>query len=498
MFRNRLPTILTSPTFLLVLLLITFFSKGVFLTVIQPIFTGQDEARHYNSIQLIVTPSSVSPEGVYPPIEKQNKDDLSTYRFSEEIRETARATDSHLLRANNFNTMYFSDSREGLRESEIDSSSWSKMNYAYGNYSPDAVRNTVFYHQLASMFERAFSDESIFTRFYLIRIFSALLGTLAIFLAYLTARTIGFSSTTSLITTALIAFQPKFSLYSSQINYDTLLIPLFFLFTYATARVVRSGFTSINLALLIGAILPAILTKATGALLSVVLLCLILAWAYPKFTQLHNRRLRFTFIGALLLLSLGSIVFLYQHFYGAEGSLVQKLSTLPTYLSKTLTWNKVIWPSETYWGMIGWTKSGVMQYATTLIFIIEWAAVAGLTLLFFAKCLKENYPSFLPTKKQLLFLIIMMAVLQIGVRFADWNVYVSLDEKMSMSLGTPGRYFLPALLVHILLITSGLGALLAYFKRERYFNPVLLGLLILMVGLMLHTIFNAIIFRYYF
>ncbi len=495
MFRNRLPTILTRPTFLLALLLVVFFSKGVFLTVIQPIFTGQDEARHYNSIQLIITPSPIPPEESRLPIERQDKDDLSTYRFSEEIRETARATNNHLLRADDFNTMRFSDTSVGLQESRVDAKPWPTNNLYY---PPDAVRSSILYHQLASVIEQVFSDESIFTRFYLIRIFSALLGTLAILLAYLTARTIGFSSTTSLITTALIVFQPKFSLYSSQINYDTLLIPLFFLFTYATARVVRDGFTPTNLILLVGTIVPAILTKATGSLLSVVLLALILSWAYPRFTKLHSRRLRAGLIGLLLFVSLGSLVFLYQHFFGAENSLAQKLSSLPTYLSKTLTWNKVVWPSETYWGMLGWTNSGVIQYTTTLIFILEWAAIAGLVLLFFAQRLKESYPSFLPAKKQLLFLAIMMAVLQIGVRFADWNIYVSLDEKMSMSLGTPGRYFLPALLAHILLITSGLGALLAYFKQERYFNPILLGLLILMTGLMLHTIFNVIIFRYYF
>lgn len=480
---------------MLLLIVITFFTKGVFLVVLQPLFTGQDEARHYNSIQLIAEPHYPANQITLPAGKEQDKDNLSTYHFSEEIRETARATDNHLLRADDFNTARFSDTSIGLQEGTINTKPWPASNL---HYPPDAVQSSILYHQLASVIEQAFSDESIFTRFYLIRIFSVLLGTLAIFLAYLTARTIGFSPTTSLITTALIAFQPKFSLYSSQINYDTLLIPLFFLFTYATARAVRDGFTPINLTLLVGAILPAILTKATGALLSVVLLALILSWAYPKFTKFQSRHLRFALMGTLMFVVFGSIVFLDQHFFRAEGSLVQKLSTLPTYLSKTLTWNKVVWPSETYWGMLGWTKSGVMQYATTLIFIIEWAAVAGLTLLFFAKRLKENYPSFLPTKKQLLFLVIMMAVLQIGVRFADWNIYVSLDEKMSMSLGTPGRYFLPALLAHILLITSGLGALLAYFKQERYFNPILLSLLILMTGLMLHTILNVIIFRYYF
>ncbi len=488
---------LSLPTVILVLILLTFFCKGVFLSATQPIFTGQDEARHYNSIQLIAEPYQQNQKPAIPVTEAQNKDDLSTYRFSEEIRETARITDNQLLRSDIFNTIRFSGSSTGLQELRTHSQPWSVANDTQGRFGPDAVRSAIFYHQLTASIERFLGEESILVRFYAIRIFSVLLGTIAVLLAYLTARTIGFSPTTSLIATALIAFQPKFTLYLTNINYDALLIPLFFFFTYASARVIRDGFTLPNIFLLIAAIIPALFTKATGYLLIPLTFFLFLPYLWQVFQRVEGKRLR----SAILLLAVtfftGILSFLYVHFFGAEAPFLQKLSTLTTYLSKTISFEKVFWPSETYWGMIGWTKSWTIQYATSFIFIVELVATIGLLLILFSRRFKENYPSFLPAKKQLLFLFFMVLILQAGVRFADWNTYIRIGG-MAMSLGTPGRYFLPTLLAHILLLVSGLGAFLAYFKKESYFHTLLTALLILMIALLFHLTLNVITLRYYF
>lgn len=487
------------PVLILSMILISYFCQGVFLTVLQPIFTGQDEARHYNSIQLIAeSQDPIEREQATPVREEQDKDNLSTYRFSEEIRETARATDNHILRSDIYNTSRFSPISTGINEQLIYSRPWSTHNYADKNYLPDAVKSSILYHQLTSLIERYFSDESILVRFYLIRLFSVLLGTIAVFLAYLTARTIGFSSTISLIITAIIAFQPRFSIYLSQINYDALLIPLFFLFTYTGARAIRDGFTPTNLFFLTGTIVPALFTKATGYLLIPLTLLLFVPRAWQRLQHLEARRLRYVIITASFALFIGIFSFLYTHFFGAEASLFQKLSTLPTYLSKTISFGNVLWPSESYWGTIGWTESWFIRYSLIPIFIIELFASIGLGLLFFSKRIKSSsYPSFLPPKKQLLFLIAIVGILQLGVRFADWNTYVRIGD-MSMSLGTPGRYFIPTLLAHILLISAGLGAFLSYFKKEAMFHFILTLFLIFIVSLNFHIIFNTILLRYYF
>lgn len=501
MLRNRLLLVLTNPVFLLTFILLAFFSKGVFLVVLQPLFTGQDEARHYNSVQVLAEPIDFSSQQrATPVLVEQEKDNLATYRFSEEIRQTATATDNHLLRSDIFNTIRFSDTVLGREEALIEAKSWSTLNYTNlkTEYYPDAVRSTIFYHQIVAFIESAFSDESILVRFHLIRLFSVILGTIAVLFAYLTARTIGFSTTVSLITTAIIAFQPRFSLYLSQINYDTLLIPLFFLFTYASARIIRDGFTPTNVFLLMGAIIPALFTKATGTLLIVMALALIIPYFWKKLHSLENTHFRHILLTSLTLISVGVVTYLYLHFFGSHLSFSQKISTLWVYLSKTLSFQGVFWPSETYWGTIGWTESWFIRFAPSFIFLIELAATLGLCLLFISRRMKSDaYPPFLPSKKQILFLILIIFTLQLGVRFADWHTYIEVGS-MARSLGTPGRYFIPALLAHILLLSAGLGALLHYFGKARYFYFTLILILAFISCLTLHIIFNAILLRYYF
>lgn len=484
-------------TVILPLVLLTFFCKGVFLAVLQPIFTGQDEARHYNSIQLITESHQESQRPATPPSEEQNKDDLSTYRFSEEIRETARATDNHLLRSDIFNTLQFSESSTGLHEPEIASHTWSIVNDTSSKLGPDAVQSTILYHQLASGIEQLFGAESILVRFYAIRILSVLLGTLAVYLAYLTARTVGFSSTISLILTTILAFHPKFSIYLSQINYDALLIPLFFLFTYLGTHIVRHGLTPVRTVLLIGAIIAALLTKATGALLILMSLPLFIPLMWRKIQAIDRESLRRSLTGIITLGILLTITLLYVTFFRGEVSLIQKFATLPTYLSKTVSLEALFWPSGTYWGTIDWTRSWFMLTIQPLLFLLQLTALIGLSLLFFSKKLKSSWPDFLPSKNQVVFLLSIVTILHAGVRFADWNAFVRVGGA-AMSLGTPGRYFLPALLAHLLLIGTGLGAFLAYFKRAAWFTPLLCLMLVFMMSFMLYTIFGILIPRYYF
>lgn len=506
MINERFFSFIKSQKIILTLILCTFFLKGVFLVVIQPIFTGQDEARHYDTVQYFAEPpGAVATNEI---IKKRNydalrdKDDFNTYNFSEEIQKTAQATNTDIIRADMFNTLIFSGSLYGKNESEIDSKTWRPYNY----YSePDIASTSSLYHKIASHIEKSLVDQTILTRFYTIRIFSVLLGTIALFFCYLTARTIGFSSYVSLILTALISFQPKFSLYFTNINYDVLLIPMFFLFTYAGVRTLKHGLTWKNIALLLLAMTLAIQTKATGYILVVIFATLITFLLYKKVEQ-QTKYFRYSVYGICSLVALFIMQYLYSHFLVSDLSLVQRIESLFSYLSKTITFGKFIMPSDTYWGILGWTNNAFLWTVPWGILLLELLAIIGISLLFFSKAFSQSYPSFLPAKKYILFLIGMIVALQLGVRIADWSAFSRLGS-MTMSLGTPGRYFLPNFSAHILLMATGLGALLAWVvstrgglvqNREKYFETVLLGLLILMFSLMMYLTFNALILRFYF
>jgi len=494
------------PRFILAIILLVFFFKGVFLAAIQPIFGGQDEARHYDTVQYMA-----EPEGAVKKEEKiikknidvlRDKDNFDTYNFSEEIQKTAEATDTDILRSELYNTIRFSSSSEGMNESEINAKTWRPYNYYT---EPDIAGTTSLYHKASSQIEKLFSGQDILVRFYLVRIFSVLLATIAIYFFYLTARTIGFSAKASLILTAIISFQPKFSLYSTNINYDALLIPSFFLFTYAGALALKDGLNWKSVSLLLVSILIATQTKGTGYLLAAMFAVLISYFLYEK-VQSRSKKFRYGIYGASFLALLFIGIFLLTHFFGASQPIGKIIGSIGEYIRKTITWNRFVLPSPTYWGTLSWIKSSVLENVTNIIFLIETIAIVGLGLLLFARKFKASYPLFLPARKYIVFLIGMVVALQLGVRTADWDVFNRIGS-MKMSLGTPGRYFLPNLASHILLVGAGLGAIINWISsaqgglaksRERYFETVLIAILIGMFSLMMYLIFNVIILRFYF
>lgn len=478
---------------ILTLILLVFFLKGVFLVALLPIFGGQDEARHYNTIQYLAEPTGAvsknEKEQKANNDRQRDKDDFRTYNFSEEIQKTAEATDTDILRGEIYNTIRFSPSSDGMNESEINARIWKPYNY-YDEPDTAGIGNSL-YHRTASQIERLFSSQDILVRFSLIRIFSVLLGSFAVFLCYHIARTIGFSSRISLILAAILAFQPKFSFYLTNINYDAFLIPSFFLFTYAGARTLRNGLNGKSISLLLLSILIATQTKGTGYILVIALLGLITFLLSEK-VKLQTKKIRYRIYGMCIIISTTVVSFLFNHFLQ-----ISSMSSLGDYISKTITFSRFILPSETYWGTLSWVNSPLLSNVTNIIFVIETIALIGLALLLFSKKFKVQYPAFLPARKYVIFLIGMILALQIGIRIADWSVFSRIGG-MKMSLGTPGRYFLPNLASHILLVGIGLGAVLAYFKKENYFEPLLLTILIGSFSLMTYLIFNVIILRFYF
>jgi len=303
MLNIQLPSFIKKPNFLLALLLAVFFLKGVFLAVLFPMFKGQDESRHYNTIQYLAEPQEKNWEIIDTrnPENKiaQDKERLETYRFSQEIKETIRLTDLNIPRQEFFAKNSFTLSAVGENEIQIDSLKGLSYNQTY---PPDILRSQNFYHRLVLPLEKFFAQENIFVRFYLIRIFSVLLGTLIIFLFYQIIKSAGFSIKNSLLLTSLAVFQPKFSTYLSNINYDALLILAFALFTLAGIWVLKNGFGWKNGSLLLSALALGLLAKGTSIALLLMLLFLIAYQIYKIYQKTADKKKALIYIFTLLFL----------------------------------------------------------------------------------------------------------------------------------------------------------------------------------------------------
>ncbi len=483
--KERLISLLKNEWVLIGILLITFFLKGTFFVTLFPMFTGQDEARHYNSIQYQNEPA----EKTWQTISRgavTNNDFFAQYNFSEEILNAGTAAGIDDVRGGLYETTHFAkDNFIGPNEPEIIAKEW----LPYNRYTQaDAVHGSL-YHRVAGTIEQAFSGSDILIRFYLIRLFSVLLGTLSIFFAFQIARTIGLGTLQSFMLSAIIAFQPKFAMYFASINYDVLLIPMFFLFTWAAVLSLKQGLTWKNFTLLVSSVIIGLLTKGTAIVLLVAFIILI---GFHLFHKVRDaKKLALAFILFAFILTIVAIPFSTRYGFSTllpnKGGLSQTITELGNYLGKSLTPGHFSLSSRTYWGALGWNNDVVSNNLTDVIFSIEIASAFGLMLYFFRK----RGAAFLPERKYIIFLILILVALQLGIRAADFNVFLHTHK---LDLGTPGRYFLPNLATHIILVFVGLGALLGTKERFRF---ALSSGVICMILFSLYLTLDVILPRFY-
>lgn len=464
-------------------ILAAFLCREAFLVTLFPLFTGQDEARHYNTIQWLAEGRLESCENTATD-DEQNKQDLSTYRFSEEIRETSTAAGLGVWREENYRKPDFPPGNTGFNESSIKEHTWTKEMAAC---PPDIAANAQhfsLYHWLGNLIETNWDKADILTRFYLIRLMGILLGALTVALAYFAAVEAGLSYRTSLLIAFILSLQPKLSVYTTNINYDIILIPCFTIFTFAGLRFLRQGVTPRNTLLLILALTGAVLTKGTGLILFGGLLFLIV-WAIFYQQQDWWRKLSRIqwLIGIILVIGLGSTLITTYSLFSLLPSL--NPASFFEYLGKSLP--KIPSSSTNFWGVISWTSVHHGHWFVWGIWAIEALALFGLFRFFRTKVPLTH----LPTKTAILFLLTLFVSLQLGVRLHDWHVFQGTG---SLALGTPGRYFLPTLLPKLLLIAAGLGALL---KRPIFFERFLILFAILILAFHLYNTWLIILPRFY-
>lgn len=464
------------PAFILGLILAGFFLKEMFLSAILPFFSGVDEYRHYNTIQYLNEPK----EKTWPIEEKKgrfSRSDFESNHFSEEIIQTGEAMGIEAIWSDK---LHFFDGYTGENEEEINSHKWDPHNK---NYPPDIVGNPGLYHRLAASIENFFSEESILIRFYAIRILSIIFGTLTIFFVYFLLKALGFSRKNSLFISAIISLQPRFSIYITNINYDSLLILIFTLFTLGGVLILKNGPSWKNCLLIMTSFALGILTKGTSIVLLVPLFALV---AFFVIQKIKERKINFKYVlVAFLALVLASGIFFSK--YNIKTIALPENKDLPaaTFLARSL--HRIPATSTDYWGGISWTRDNYSNEFVKVIWVIEILSTAGILFYLFSKRRLE----FLPEKKYILFFLLLLLALQIGVRFNNWRITASGSELL---YGTPGRYFIPNLAVHMAIIFTGLGMLA---RKKKYFDTVLLAGLVFMLAFSLHIIFNVIIPRFY-
>lgn len=482
MGKIQLSALVRKPGVLLGLILAAFLCREAFLVALYPMFTGQDEARHYNTVQWLSEERDQTCLRTTND-QTQDKGDLGTYRFSEEIRQTSDAAGLSVWRDENYRKPPYAPGNTGYNERLIADHPWTReMTVCPPDIATNA-RSFSLFHWAGSLLERGLGESDVMTRFYLIRLLSVLFGAATVLLTYLIAVEAGFSRRLGLLLAFILSLQPKLSVYTTNINYDALLIPLFALFLYAGVRCLKRGVTLGNAALLVTAALAAALTKGTGLvlILGILFLCGLRAYEHRGFWK--QLPLLYWLTGLVLtLFFILAVVATYPVF-----DLLPRLTpaSLVTYLEKSLP--KIPSSSENFWGVVDWTAADLGSWFVWIIWTVEAVALYGLIRYFRA----SETPTFLPGKRVTLFLIVLWIALQLGVRLHDWHVF---QETGELLLGTPGRYFLPTLVAQLILLSVGLGALL---RREVRLERALIALALLLLAFHLYDTWLVILPRFY-
>lgn len=465
-----------------------FLVLGTWIALLVPFFQGPDEQVHYATIQHWAEPS----EKTWPIIESREfnqGDDIRTFRFSEEVRETAYRMQFDEIKWQANNTQHFTATREGPAENEIRDSNWKQY---IDTYPANTSGTWSLYYWLGAGIERLLSDNSIFDRLFFDRLLSVAIGALTVLVAYLLARRLGWSPIIASMFASLIAFQPMLLATSSVVNIDILLIFAFSLFFYGGVLWISSGLTIQSVSIALVATLIGVFTKGPGIILAGLLIVLMLFSGYRRYSASCRDLFPYCLLFGFVITSL-FFIFTPAHILanflhlGAASVFASPLESISAYIEKTLTLGAITWTAVTYWGSFGWLDAYIPKTILHIILAMETAAAFGLIWLTFDK----DPPRFLANKSVLLFACISILFLQFAIRFFDWRIFDATGKILS---GTPGRYFLPNIVPHVLLLVSGLG----YFTRTREsFQKLLLVLSVSMFALTSYALWFVILPRYY-
>ena len=172
--------------YFLFFLLFLFLLKELIFALVMPLFQNPDEQIHYGTIQFHAEPKRE--EGSVQYDEKNLVNDLTdirTYRFSEEVIQSAISSQFDEIRWQKENKQSFSDSVYGKNEGDILNNNWEHTI----NLRPTNASGTKsYYYDLGTITEKILSSQSIFTRVLTLRFLSTLFGVFVVFVTYFTAK----------------------------------------------------------------------------------------------------------------------------------------------------------------------------------------------------------------------------------------------------------------------------------------------------------------------
>lgn len=425
------------------LLLATFF-KGIVWSGVIPLWHFPDEQAHFAQLQNIAERKRIAHmPGISTSREiYESEVSLGTLRDEQGNNRFTFHSDFNLSYTNSF---------IGEAESRIQSLPMaSRQNYSIG----EATSYPFLYYALGGLFYWLSYSDSLFTRVFLVRIFSVLLTVATVWLAYKIGKLIFKKELWAVSLGVLVSFQPMFTFVGAGVNSDVLFNLFFTLFIAASLMFLEKpslkAFCLVVLSLTLG-----FMTKQQMAV-ALLLSPFPLVFGLLRTRKQRHHTLAVVKIGAVVA-SLLLMAFFVGNFgevyrirgfivaapdgWGSEINLIDHLIwTVRHTIAEILPW---------YWGVFKWLGVVLPRWVNRVQMRILGLVVLGL-LVYGLKIVKQK--KIRQKDWQIGFLALIAITYFLAVTLWNWRFRIA----YGFPFGVQGRYFFPAIAAHMSLIIIGL------------------------------------------
>lgn len=338
----------------------------------------------------------------------------------------------------------------------------------------EATRYPLLYYIPASWIYKIFYNSDIFTRVFVIRVWSLLLFLGNIFMVYKLGKLFFPNDKVSRLTLPiLVAFQPMMIFANIGVTSDALGNFLFTTFLFFCAKIIITKIKIIDILLLLTVTVLAIYSKPQFII--TLPLLIVLSIFYISKLNIYNK---LKIIISCIALSIGVLVIIlhflrwpliiFERFMSNMNisSLIRYFweYTIPHTVKEVLPW---------YWGIYDWLGVTYPRSIHKIINRILMLAVLGLIIFIYRIIRKKIFKEKLI--QVLFFLIIANLIYFISLSFFDWSSWYT----TTYQLGIQGRYFFPLISVHMLILLIGWRALLPKIGNIKSWGTLLLGILMI-------------------
>jgi len=465
----------------LIFLLILVFIKSLVWLVLTPVFQIPDEASHFSIVQFI----SHNHRRPHPRREQPTSKEL--LKVSEIV---------------NFNWQIIHPVWQNYQQNwrqEISSISPQEKSLFQQNDYQTSIKRPPLYYWLATPFYLIFKNQPFLFRFFSVRFFSLIISLLIVYFSYKIAQLFFKVKSLSLAIAALVAFQPLFSFITTGVHYDpiTILTSTFFLYSLTSyLQTKKSSWRHLSLvAALLGILIrpdlivllmfyPFILSKKARktALLAGLIIIIALAAIFPLFqtaaTQKHWLVERLPYIFSLNDYTY-NLNLLFKYFF--SGAIFTKLNQYLAVAKQSHLVQIFPW----YWGVFGWLESTLPLWVYRVLKISILISFLGWLKLFITR--RSTLKLSTSTKKLILFFFSFSFIHFAVVVLNDFIPFVNSGN----IFGIQGRYLLPAITAHMLLLVFGWCQLI----NKKYHQQ--LGKLIFLLAISLNLIGLKTLFQFF-